>query len=517
MKRTFKILIPLLLILSVLISSLTCNAVSYKSISKSPTYRYGVDVSEWNGDLDWSVLRKSGVEFAYIRIGYYHPGGGTADYRFKQNVKNCVENGIDFGVYVYSYVYKHSDTVKCAKWIHKVLASMGNYTKDKDTIQVAYDIEDEVQKNAVDHGRASRSYMHNGVQKFCDKVESYGYVPVVYSFQSFFSDYLYLEKFQSKNIRIWYAVWPYVPKVKQKCIMYNDTYADVWQYSSTTTINGGVFDANVCYTDFYDYSKEDSKLKLKGIKESYPYKKGGVKPSFKLYSGNTLLKKGKDYKVFYFNNKATGRARMKIVRYKNGKFFETKTVIYYVQPVAVKKLKATPGRNSVALKWEGLKGAVGYQIFEYDTFDKTYNLIDTVKTTSYTDCFLDEANEYKFKVRAVAKIEGTTVYGNYSSITASTRYKKIDLKSVKSKKKSEATVNWTAKTSNTKGYWVEYSTDKTFKNKLKKQYKGIDNSSAILKKLKSGSKYYVRVRSYNFVNKKPFYSLYSDVKTVKIK
>ena len=88
MKRTFKILIPLLLILSVLISSLTCNAVSYKSISKSPTYRYGVDVSEWNGDLDWSVLRKSGVEFAYIRIGYYHPGGGTVDYRFKQNVKN---------------------------------------------------------------------------------------------------------------------------------------------------------------------------------------------------------------------------------------------------------------------------------------------------------------------------------------------------------------------------------------------------------------------------------------------
>lgn len=496
---------------------MSTNAVSYKSISKTPKYRYGVDVSQWNGDLDWSVLRKSGVEFAYIRIGYYHSNGGTVDYRFEQNVKNCVENGIDFGVYVYSYVYKHSETVQCAKWVHSVLASMGNYTKDKDTIQVAYDIEDEVQKNAVERGAVSRSYMHNGVQKFCDKVESYGYIPVVYSFQSFFNDYVYLDKFQSKGIRIWYAVWPYLPNVKQKCIMFNDTYADVWQYSSTTTINGGVFDANVCYTDFYDYSKEDSKLKLEGIKTSYPYKKDGVKPSFKLYSGKTLLKKGTDYKLFYFNNKATGRARMKIVRYKNGKFFETKTVIFYIQPVAVKNLKATPGRTSVALKWEGLKGASSYQVFEYDSYDKTYNLIDTVKTTSYTDYFLDEANEYKFKVRAVAKIEGKTVYGSYSQISASTRYKKVDLKSVKSKKKSEAIVNWTAKTSDTKGYWVEYSTDKSFKNKLKEKIKGMDNSSLTLKKLKSGSKYFVRVRSYNFVNKKPFYSLYSDVKTIKVK
>lgn len=517
MKKHLRIIAPLLIIFSLLLSSFTCNAKSFKSFSKSPKYRYGVDVSEWNGDLNWNTLRKNGVEFAYIRIGYYHSGGGTVDNKFEQNIKRCVESGIDFGIYVYSYVYKHSETVACAKWVHKVLSSMGNYAKDKDTIQIAYDIEDEVQKNAVEKGRVSKAYMHNGVQKFCNTVKSYGYIPVVYSFQSFFGDYLYLDKFQSKGVKIWYAVWPYSPNVKQRLVMNNDTYADVWQFSSTTVIDGTVFDANVCYSDFYNYSKEDSKLKLKGIKTSYPYKKDGVKPSFKLYSGNTLLKKGTDYKLFYFNNKATGRARMKIVRYKNGKFFETKTVIYYIQPVAVKNLKAKPGRNTVALKWDKLNGALSYQVYEYDSFDKSYNLIDTVKTNSYTDYFLDEATEYKFKVRAVTKIEGKTVYGNYSNITASTRYKAVELKSVKSAKKSEAMVKWTAKTSNTKGYWIEYSTYKNFKNKQKLKVKGMENSFAKLTKLESGKKYYVRVRSYNFVNTKPFYSLYSAVKNVKVK
>nr|MCR5653036.1 hypothetical protein [Ruminococcus sp.] len=295
MKRILKFAAPLLLIISMLTATFPTGAAKFTSIAKNPAFSYGVDVSEWNGDLEWDKLRDIGVEFAYIRIGYYHTGKGYIDERFKQNVKACVENGIDFGVYVYSYVYTHSETVKCAKWVCKVLDSMGNYTKDKDTIPVAYDIEDEIQKNAVLYGKVSRTYMHNGVQKFCDTVKDNGYEPIVYSFSSFFNDFLYLDKFQNKGIRIWYASWPYNPNVKVKKKMDNGTYADIWQFSSTHIINGTVFDINACYNDFYDYAKEDSPLVIKGLKDSYSYKKSGVKPSIKVYSGNTLLKKGTDY------------------------------------------------------------------------------------------------------------------------------------------------------------------------------------------------------------------------------
>ena len=517
MKKILKLTVPILLVISLFLTSFPSSAAKFSSLEKNHAYNYGIDVSYWNGDLDWAKLRAGGVEFAYIRLGYYHTGKGYVDGRFEQNLKACVENGIDFGVYVYSYVYKYSETVKCAKWVNSVLKSMGNYTKDKDTIQVAYDIEDKVQQNAVEKGKVSRAYMHNGVQKFCNKIKSFGYEPVVYSFSSFFNDYLYLDKFQDKGIRIWYANWPYRPNLKVRKKMVNGRYADIWQFSCTYTINGTVFDTNVCYDDFYDYSKENSKLTIKGLKSSYSYNKKGVKPSIKVYSGNTLLKKGTDYNVFYFKNKQTGVARMKIVRFNDGKYIESKTVKYIIKPVAVKNLKAVPFTNSITLKWDKLKGASSYQIMEYDNFDGTYNLIDTVKTNSYTDYFLDAGKEYKLRVRAVAKIDGKTVYGDFKTINTNTLYKPVKLISVKSTAKSKAKVMWATKTSKTKGYIIEYSQKKNLSNKSKLKIKSKEVDNAAIKALKSGKRYYFRIRSYNYVNQKYLFSAYSSVKSIVIK
>ncbi|MBQ7504098.1 MAG: fibronectin type III domain-containing protein [Ruminococcus sp.] len=517
MKKFLKIIIPSILIICMLLSSFPTGAKSFSSLAKNPVFNHGIDVSQWNGDLDWNKLRNSGVEFAYIRIGYYHTGQGYVDYKFKENLKGCVENGIDFGIYVYSYVYSYSETVKCAKWVKSVLDTMGNYTKDKDTIQVAYDIEDEVQSNAVRNGKISRTYLHNGVQKFCDKIKSYGYEPIVYSFSSFFQSYLYLSKFQDKGIRIWYASWPYTPNLKVKKVMENGTYADIWQFSSSYTINGAVFDTNVCYDDFYDYSKEDSKLTIKNLKSSYSYKSSGVKPSIKVYSGSTLLKKGSDYKVFYYKNKRTGRARMKIVRYKNGKYYESKTVKFIIRPVAVKNLKAKPSTDNISLKWDKLNGAIGYQIQEFDPYDSNYNLIDTVKTTSYTNCFLDEGKEYKLRVRAVTKLDGAKVYGNYATVTVKTMYKAVKLKSVSSAAKGKATVKWTPKTENTKGYIIHYSKDKYFKTKKSYKIKKKTINNTTISGLSSKTRYYFRVKAYNYVDGKYFYSKYSSTKSVVIK
>ncbi len=517
MKRILKIIIPAMMIICTLLTSFPSGAASFSSLSKNPVFNHGIDVSQWNGDLDWKKLRESGVEFAYIRIGYYHTGQGYIDYKFKENLKACVENGIDFGVYVYSYVYTYSETEKCAKWVKSVLDTMGNYTKDKDTIQVAYDIEDEVQSNAVRNGKVTRTYMHNGVQKFCNKIKSYGYEPIVYSFASFFSSYLDLNKFQKKGIRIWYASWPYNPDLKQKRVMENGTYADIWQFSSSYTINGTVFDTNVCYDDFYDYSKEDSNLTIKNLKSSYSYKSSGVKPGIKVYSGSTLLKKGTDYNVFYYKNKRTGRARMKIVRYKNGKYYESKTVKFIIRPVAVKNLKATPSTNQIKLKWDKLNGAISYQIQEYDPYDGTYGLIDSIKGTSYTNYFLDEGKEYKLRVRAVTKLDDEKVYGNYATVTVKTLYKAAKLNSAASTAKGKATVKWTPKTENTKGYIVHYSKTKDFKNKksYKIKQKTVDNTT--FSGLSSKTRYYFRVKAYNYVDGKYFFSKYSSTKSVIIK
>ena len=510
MKRITSLFLPLILIVGILISCVPVGAASYKSLRKNPNYSYGVDVSQWNGDLDWNRLREVGVEFAYIRLGYYYPGGGTLDIRFEQNVKGAVESGIDFGVYIYSHVYTYTDNIAMAKWAHKKLKTLGNYTKDRDTIQVVVDVEDEAQTDPYYSGWATRRYIHNGVQKFCNQIKSYGYIPGIYASESFFRDLLYMEEYRAKGVKIWYAQWPYYPDCYTKKKTFNGTAPDTWQFCDNSTIDGTVFDTNVIYDDFYDYSKEDSTLRAEGLKTSYSLNNSGVKPKVKIYSGNTLLKEGADYKTFYYKNKRTGRARMKVVRFNDGKYIESKTFTYIIKPVAVQNLKAAPSYDEITLTWDKQNGAKGYQIFEYDSSDKSYNLIDTVKTNSYTDYFLDEGASYRLKVRSIAVIDGKTVYGNCSEVSVKTTYKPLKLNSAVASK-GTLKVEWTPKTADTKGYIVEYSVNKDFSGKQKLKVTGINSSSAAITGLDKYTRYYVRARSYNVKNGVTYYSGYSKI------
>ena len=129
---------------------------------------------------------------------------------------------------------------------------------------------------------------------------------------------------------------------------------------------------------------------------------------------------------------------------------------------------------------------------------------------------LDEGREYKIRVRAGAKIDGKTVYGDYSTAVVSTFYKAVKLRSAGSQAKSKAKIKWTAKSADTKGYIVEYSKDRSFNTKQKLKITKKSADSATVSKLRSGTVYYFRVRSYNRVDGKYFYSLYSSVKSTVI-
>lgn len=510
----------LILTLITLLSSFSAGAVSLNSISKNYDFHYGIDVSTWNDSLNMTNIKNADVEFAIIRIGYYTTTGGHLDVRFKENVKKCAESGIEFGVYVYSYVYKASDNLKCAKWVHKELKKMGNYCKDVDTIPVAYDIEDNAQIKAVKKHKISKTNLFKSVCKFCDTVKGYGYIPVVYSFQSFFSQYIDITKLQNKGYKIWYAQWPYLnhlnTKVKKE--MYNGTIADVWQFSDILTIGGKRFDTNVCYDNFYDYSKEDSKIKVKNLEEVYALgNASSVKPKLKVYSGSTLLKKGTDYKLIYFKNNRAGTAKVKVIRYKNKKYLETKTFFFDLKPAKPKNIKTKSYLHKINVSWTASKGASYYEIQELDENDGTYNEIDVTNTNSYTNTALDSGKEHFMRIRAVYDRNGKKYYSKYKSFSAYTKYPKINSITATSDKKGQLTVNWQPKSDNCKGYEIQYSTNNTFKTSVKvKTVNGIDTSSTKLK-LTSGKSYYVRVRAYNIIGKITVYSNYSDSLKVKIK
>ncbi len=424
--KYFKILLCFLLVALLFCSCLiTANANgTYKTLNKNPEYHYGIDVSQWNGDLDWSALRKKGIEFAYIRVGYFNQYGGYLDSRFEQNVKGCVENGIEFGVYVYSYVYKTEDNIKCAKWVHKQLKKLGNYCKDKDTIQVAYDIEDNVQIKALESGRISNKYIQNSVSAFCDTIREYGYIPTVYSFTHFFNDYLDIDRLKKENVKIWVAQWinKYNLDFSKPHKLIDGTYSDVWQYSCTYKINGVVFDTNVCYDDFYDYNNENSDLTVEGLKKYYKYTSTAVKPKFDVYSDGTLLKKNKDYKVYYFNNVNSGVAKAKIVRFDNeGNYLETKTVRYIIGPKPVTFTNSITKKHKVEFSWNEGNNADYYEVYYYDSLLGKYTLLEETEDNHTSLNCLDSNTTYKFKVRCVKfENENILLYSKFTKITCKT-------------------------------------------------------------------------------------------------
>lgn len=520
MKKGKKLLsiVSVVLVTLILVSSITVGAVTFKSIKKNNDFHYGVDVSTFNGELNFDKIKKEGVEFMFIRLGYYKEDGGHLDARFIENIKGCVENGIEFGVYVYSYVYETEDVKDCADWTNSELEAMGNYCKDKNTIQVAYDIEDQSQKDAIAKGYITKSDLNKSVKKYCSKIKDYGYIPVVYSSLNYFKNNLNLTDLQNNGIKIWYAQWPYTSSLNTtvKKRMFNNTYADIWQFSSSLTLNGNVFDTNVCYNDFYDYKKENSKLTAKGLKKSYEYTGSAIKPDFKIFDGKTQLKENTDYKTFYFKNKKQGRATIKIVRFdENSNYLETKTFQFVIKPSKVTSLKASKGYNYAKLSWNKSKGATKYIV--YKKTGDNYKKVSSTISTNYKINSLKQGKKYTYAVRAYGVVKNKGYYSGYYDKTFYTKYKKVEIKKAVSNSKASATVKWTAKKSKTKGYEVQYSRKKSFANPKTVTVNSKGKSKVKIKDLKSGKKYYFRVRSFNTVDKNTIYSIYSNSVYTKVK
>ena len=75
-----------------------------------------IDVSSWQGDVDWAKAKADGVEGTIIRLGY--GWGNDADTKAQRNINECKRLGIPFGIYWYSYAYDRTAHVrKAMMWL----------------------------------------------------------------------------------------------------------------------------------------------------------------------------------------------------------------------------------------------------------------------------------------------------------------------------------------------------------------------------------------------------------------
>lgn len=191
------------------------------------TTGYGIDVSRWQGDIDWDTVAASGkVDFAILRAGYGKYMSGK-DTQFERNYAACKRLGIPVGVYWYSYATTPAQAVQEAKTCLSII-------KDKTfEYPITFDIEE-------------RSGLRNAdaiTKAFCDTLIDAGYYVAIYSYKSALEDY-----FSAATLDA-YDVW--VAHVNVRQTDYAGDYT-LWQYSfkgSIPGINGNV-DLDRCYVDY---------------------------------------------------------------------------------------------------------------------------------------------------------------------------------------------------------------------------------------------------------------------------
>ena len=135
---------------------------------KNDDTQIGIDISKWQGDIDFSKLKAAGVEFVIIRVGSSNGinGENFVDSKFIQNIKNANAVGIPVGIYFYSYASTIDRAISDAKWI---IEQIKDYKVD---LPIAFDWENWGSFNKFD---VSFFGLTNIAKGFMDTVKDAGY------------------------------------------------------------------------------------------------------------------------------------------------------------------------------------------------------------------------------------------------------------------------------------------------------------------------------------------------------
>lgn len=198
---------------------------------KNDNTQIGIDVSKWQGDIDFSKLKSAGVEFVIIRIGSSTGinGENFIDSKFIQNIKNANSVGIPMGVYFYSYANSVDRAISDAKWI------IENIKDYKVELPIAFDWENWGSFNTYE---LSFFGLTNMAKSFMDTVKDAGYDAMLYSSKT------YLENiWMSVDYPVWLAHYT-------KNTNYAGDYS-YWQICSNGRVDGinGDVDIDIRYID----------------------------------------------------------------------------------------------------------------------------------------------------------------------------------------------------------------------------------------------------------------------------
>lgn len=181
----------------------------------------GIDVSHWQGNINWKQVAKDEIKFAFIKAT---EGTTLKDKKFETNVLGANAAGIKTGAYHFARFGSKSEALAEARFFLSVVKK----------VSLSYPLVLDLEVNETD---VSKSVLTNAAVAFLHEIESAGYFAMIYSSKSFFENCL--DESQLKPFALWIA--RYSSKLGRD--------ADIWQYSDCGKVAGisGNVDMNICY------------------------------------------------------------------------------------------------------------------------------------------------------------------------------------------------------------------------------------------------------------------------------
>ena len=224
------------------------------------SYILGLDISKWNGNIDWKAVKEANIDFVIIRAGY---GTGYVDPYFKKNIESAIKNDLMVGIYWFSYAHSYQGAKLEAEKCYKTIKPYKKHIN----LPVFWDFEYDSVNVANRKGYHISKKLASGMaDTFCTTIKNKGMRAGIYT------NIDYSERYFTKKVLNKYHCW--VAQWTSNCT-YKEHYI-IWQCTDNFRINGKKFDLNRLYINRYKYDLQQSKARTKMTVSATAYSGDGI-------------------------------------------------------------------------------------------------------------------------------------------------------------------------------------------------------------------------------------------------
>lgn len=395
------------------IATVSESSYTHDSRFKGYEVKKGVDVSKWNGTINWTKVANDGIDFALIRCGNRTSSGGSlsSDPDFATNMKGALAAGLDVGVYIFSQAITEAEAREEAKYALNLCAG---YSFD---LPIVMDYE-YYPDGRLEKASLSKTQRTNICNAFCQVIEAAGYSAMVYANKSMLTDDMYGQKLADAGYQIWLAQW-------RSSTTYTGTYT-YWQYTDQGSVNGiaNKVDMNFYYklpdaTINYTYSTVNGvRLAWNAVSlaDQYRiYRKTGSESQWKLLatvSGSNTVTYVDQTAAAGTTYRYTVQACAGAVR---GEYDRAGTSVTYQPQISLSSAQVKS--NGVSLTWKTFASYDGYRILRRTGTTGNWSVLAEITDAAQT-AYLDTASNlssgvtYSYTICGMSK-GNPSVYDQY--------------------------------------------------------------------------------------------------------